>query len=290
MCCTLEAATLSNTRIYSAEVRRPDTGQIVHVIGYQNTVEAPRGPNAMLLPFPAKGKVGPENLVNGESFKGVLEAYERAVQRQDRPRGTFETKSAGAAAAGTVSYQVFESGSYTIALADKPSLLGKALREVPEARRPNMPFRFVSELNQLYPDWPIALCCFEGGDMAPEPLFWWFEPRYPNVLFAPAIDAHDGNPPNPTALVDRDHTIAFGCSESNLRHDEILTRDIATLVPREHQWLFTDRVVGKQYVGQTRNGDFVTSLEELRGQRHTARVGIRIAEPPRGGELRVPAA
>lgn len=289
MCCTLEAATLSNTRIYSAEVRRPDTGEMVHVIGYQNKVEAPRGPNAMLLPFPAAGKVGPENLINGESFKDVLAAYERAVQRLNRPRSLGQMKSAAPASAAA-SYQVFESGSYTIALADKPSLLGKALREVPEARRPNMPFRFVAELSQLYPDWPIALCCFEGGDIAPEPLFWWFEPRYPNVLFAPAIDAHDGNPPNPGALVSRDHTIVFGCSESKLRHDEILTRDISKLVPLEHQWLFTDRVVGKQYVGQTRNGDFVTSLDDLRNQRHTALVGIRIAEPPRGGELRVPAA
>jgi hypothetical protein len=164
------------------------------------------------------------------------------------------------------------------------------VRAVPAARRPNLPFRFVSELSQLYPDWPIALCCFEGGSIAPEPLFWWFEPRYPNVLFAPAIDAHDGNPPNPSAIVVRDHTIVFGCSDSNLRPDELLTEDILSIVPREHRWLFTDRMFGKQFQGNMRNGDFVTSLDALRKELYDYRLWIKIAQPPRGGELRVPVA
>lgn len=275
MCCTLEPATLSNTRIYAGDVTHP-SGRAVHVIGYQNVVTAARGPNAMLLPFPAS-HVGPENLVNGAGFGSeVMAAYEQAIQRRNATIG----ESRSAAAAYDDDCVVFDSGSYTIALAQKASLLKDALELVPLKRRPAIGVPFLIALSQLYPNWPIAVCCFEGGDVAPEPLFWWFESRYPDTLFAPAIDAHDGNPPDMGALVARDHVVAFGSDAAKAHRDERLEADIAHIVPAEHRWMFSACVTGQKIQAETRNGDFACSVKALRGT--AAWIRTEILAPPRG--------
>jgi hypothetical protein len=279
MCITLEPAKLSSTRIYAGDVTHP-SGRPVHVIGYQNVVQATRGPNAMLLPFPAS-QVGPENLVNGAAFAEIMAAYERAIQRRNMTKGVSRGIGAAPAAAG---YSVFDSGSYTIALAEKASFLKDAVQLVPEARRPKIATSFIIALSQLYPNWPIAVCCFEGGDVAPEPLFWWFESRYPDTLFAPAIDAHDGNPPNMGELVHRDHVVAFGSDAGKVHHDEHLDRDIRRIVPAEHQWMFSRNVTGKAFQGETRNGDFACSAKALRGSTESAyRARTELIAPPAGG-------
>src|SRR5262245_54921908 len=116
MCITLEPAKLSNTRIYAGDVTHP-SGRPVHVIGYQNVVQATRGPNAMLLPFPAS-QVGPDNLVNGAAFAGIMPAYEQAIQRQHVTIGARGLSVEDFSEDGV---EVFESGSYTIVLAQKAS-------------------------------------------------------------------------------------------------------------------------------------------------------------------------
>jgi len=256
MCMSLRPAQLSKTIIYAAEARRDDG--VFHVIGYQNKARAAmRGPNAMILPIPAAEPLGPQNVVDTRKFKDILNAYGKAVHRLKPP--AFSRSLRRSAAFEEVdslrSFQVFESGSYTIALAKSSEGMRGALTQVPEEKRPEIPVSFLASLNEFYKDWPIAICCFNGNLEAPEPLLWWFKPRFERVLFAPAIDAHDGNPPNPSVMVDRDHTIAFASYLSGRPHDHGLM-DAIQRVPAEHQWMFMASVVGTEILHKTGNGDF----------------------------------
>jgi hypothetical protein len=273
-------AVFRKTTIYSAEVQRADG--VAHVIGYQNRAVS-YGPNAMLLPFPAEGKVTRDNLVNGAGFKDILNVYQQAVKRLDpnirRSRSFSDVRLGSAGPAAAKSFEVFESGSYTVALCEKPSAIGHALKEVPESRRPNIPYPFLLELTRLYPDWPIALCCFNNSEFDAEPLFWWYKPRFPEVLFAPAIDAHNGKPPQLDIMVNRDHSLAFASYTSDRPVDPFVMSAIER-VPFEHRWLFDPRVCGRILKSQTGNGDFAVPLNQVRDNTIPAWLDIKVAKPP----------
>lgn len=281
MCLSISEAVFQNTTIYSAEVQRSDG--LAHVLGYQNQATS-YGPNAMLLPFPAEGQVTRDNLVNGAGFKDILKVYQKAVKRLD-PHVSLSRSAKGfgdnrLGASDTLSYDVFESGSYTVALCEKASALGHALKEVPEGRRPNIPYPFLVELTRLYPDWPIALCCFNNNtEFEAEPLFWWYKPRFPNVLFAPAIDAHNGKPPQLDVMVDRDHSLAFASYASDRPIDPQVMRAIQQ-VPVEHLWMFDPRVSGRIIEGKTGNGDFEVPVNQVRDKNVPAWLDIKVAKPP----------
>lgn len=280
MCCTLRPARLSKTTIYSAEVYHPDQGHC-HVIGYQNSVRAV-GPNAMILPFPAEGKMGPENVVNDPQLKHVLGIYQSAVKSlgpNNDERMSKGPRRYGAALTSRRA-QVFESGSYTIALADQVMDLSEALTRIPEEKRPEISDEFLKGLSALYPDWPIALCCFKGSMDSPEPLFWWFKPRFPEVLFAPAIDAHDGDAPSLEGQVARDHTIAFASYLSDRNPRDHLQNRLQQNVPLKHQWMFDPHVCGRVIGGSTRNGDFVHDVQEVRSKNVHPWLNLKIAPPP----------
>jgi hypothetical protein len=264
MCITVAEAELSDTIIYAAEARRP-SGEIVHVLGYQNKVSGAKGPNAMLLPFPAAGTVGRGNLVNAAEFAGVLGDYDEAVERlRPMTKGVGARGFDGAAALDAYSdaFDVFESGSYTVALVQRAPALRAALEMMPERVRPNMTTSMIFQLGKLYPDWPMALCCFENGMSAPEPLFWWYEPRFPDRLFAPGLDAHDGGPPDLARKALRSHTLAFAALDSDRPIDAQLQKRLFA-VPEEHQWLLSARVCGRKIHDLTPNGDFVYPLSQI---------------------------
>lgn len=142
----------------------------------------------------------------------------------------------------------------------------EALTHVPADKRPEIPISFLASLSKLYKDWPLAICCFNGDLEHPEPLLWWFEPRFERVLFAPAIDAHDGNPPDPATRVDRDHTLAFASYRSNRPHDPRLL-DAIQEIPIEHRWMFLPSVVGTKVTRPTGNGDFSLPLSAVLDER-----------------------
>lgn len=281
MCLSIGEAAFNNTTIYSAEVQHPEQG-LVHVLGYQNSAISYQ-PNAMLLPFPAEGKVTRDNLVNGAKFKDILKSYNTAVDNLDpnkrRARSMAKSFFLGGAAPAA-SYEVFESGSYTIALCEKPSALGFALKEIPADRRPELPYRFLLALTQLYPDWPIALCCFNRSMDDAEPLFWWYKPRFPNVLFAPAIDAHNGEPPDIEKMVTRDHSLAFASHASTREPLASLTSAI-NQVPAEHRWMFDARIAGREVQGTTGNRDFVVPVDQVRDVNTHPWLDVKVAKPPR---------
>lgn len=291
MCITTEPARLSNTIIYAAEVQKRVlgevgrwTGEVVHVIGYQNKANsAPGRPNAMILPLPSAEPLGPANIIDTRKFKNILGSYDKAIERLNPKRR--DTRSRGFGTDGVTlskGFQVFESGSYTVALADRPVTMRLALDHVPEEKRPEIPGSFLAGLGQLYADWPIAICCFKGNLEAPEPLLWWFKPRFPHALFAPAIDAHDGNPPDPNVQVDRDHTLAFASYRSQRANDERLINDIQRDVPAEFQWLFAPSIVGTKIEGRTGNGDFSLPVSAILDDRVPQYIPkIDITPPPK---------
>lgn len=281
MCMTTRPAHLSNTIIYAAEAQR--LGEVVHVIGYQNKARS-MGPNAMILPIPADGPLGPENVVDTRKFKNILTAYDKAIERLRPKRLTRSSKSFGHDnLLGSRGFQVFESGSYTIALADNPSSIRAALDQVPANKRIDISDAFLDGLGKLYKDWPLAVCCFDGNLEAPEPLLWWFKPRFSRVLFAPAIDAHDGNPPDPAVQVKRDHTLAFASYRSNRPHDDWGLIDEIQKVPAEHQWMFLPSVVGTKVLQPTGNGDFSLPVSAVLDERVPQYLGDKfdITPPPK---------
>lgn len=273
MCCTIDAQTrLSDTTIYSAEVLRE--GRPVHVIGYQNTIETwSRGPGAMILPIPSDGPVGPENVVDATEFKGVLKGYAEAIEHlKPRMRSMDRfTKGGDSFAMNSLSRGItFNSGSYTVALANTAEGLASALVAVPDNRRPQIPEPILTSLAQLYPGWPIAVCCYDGNEVKGkvEPIFWWFEPKeeFKDTLFAPAIDAHDGNPPNIDRKhqVPRDHTLIFGSYRSEKHRHVAETQLYISRVPEQDRWMFTPSVAGTIMQNRpTRNGDFVLPIDYL---------------------------
>jgi hypothetical protein len=259
MCCTLQPAQLSDTILYAAETEY--LGKHVHVLGYENRAENRfDGPNAMLLPLPSKEAMGPENIINTTPFKKVLKDLSHALVVQ-----TFGSRgniTKGVALRSARSVQVFDSGSYTVVLADNASDIHGALELVPENKRPPMNAEIFDAYAEWYPEWRMALCCF-NGKISPEPLLWWFEPKHKEILFAPALDSHNGRPPILDKKVAVDHSVVFG-STLQPTGASVHYRDE---IPDNAKPFFSTRIVGQAY-GHPRpqvmpNGDFIMSVKRL---------------------------
>jgi hypothetical protein len=291
MCCVIESnAVLSNTTIYAARVRHPD-GERVHVLGYQNSVSlTSAAPNAMILPVPTADLLGPENLVDARPFSGILNSYRRAVvDMKPRTRSFSETKGGDMLGVAAGSHRVFQSGSYTVASATSAAGLAMAVKEVPAAVRPTIPYPFLASLSRMYPGWSFIACCFSGEDFedrALDPVILWYRPLpgREEKLFAPAIDAHDGNPPDLSAFVGRDHTLAFGDSDAESFRNAPNMEYAIGKVPVDHRWMFTKAIVGSVLgdARTTHNGDFVMPASMVMDSRVPGYIGadqIRIEIP-----------
>jgi hypothetical protein len=251
MCITFGAAELSNTKLYAGEARRGD--RYVHVVAYQNKV-ATEGPNAMVLPLPAAVMPGPENVVDTRGFQRFLDDIHDATGEVCRGMEAELTASLEA--------QVFDVGSYTVVLAASPLAVPGALAGVPANKRPAVNDRVLGAFDDLYPGWPLAVCCWDGSFEA-EPLLWWYEPRMPDQLFAPSLDAHDGQPPRADAMVQVDHHVAFGSTlrpmgmvvhyrdDQHVRHQR----------PVASTRLLPPRVRGTRLEGAMPNSDFWLSTK-----------------------------
>jgi hypothetical protein len=131
-----------------------------------------------------------------------------------------------------------------------------ALTQVPESKRPSINTQMLEAFEHYYPGWPVAVCCWNGS-VKPEPLLWWYEPRYPEWLFAPALDAHDGNPPDIHATVHVDHYVAFG-SAIQPQGQAVRYRDDAG----PFRSLLPSSVRGTSLLGGMSNGDFWARLDQ----------------------------
>ncbi len=259
MCCTLRPAHLSKTILYAGEAERD--GRTVHVLGYMNRARNKvTGPNAMILPFPAAEKMGPANALESQGCKFILKNMADAIQIHMFSKGA---RRGGMLTLGAVagSVQVFDSGMYTVVLADNARDIPHVLDRVPEHKRPEINEEIFGAYAELYPECPIALCCFEANkDMDAEPLLWWYTPKNPSELFAPALDAHDGHAPDLKAHVSVDHDVVFGSTITprgvSVRYREQIPSHIAPFIPM--------KVVGHSFQEAImRNGDFSLPIQRI---------------------------
>lgn len=256
MCCTLREARLTDTILYAGEAIHPDTGAYVHVLGYQNRAQnLAGGPNAMLLPFPTDVQMGPDNVVSLDLYRGVLADYAERV----RPRGLSVYSRVAAGRAGGPPVQVFASGSYTVLLAQRAIFLPSALGCVPEGRRPAFNADVATAIDTLYSGCPVALCCFDEAAIDAEPMLWWYVPRDPTRLFAPALDAHDGLAPRLDERVVVDHHVVFGSTITPRGARVQLSSPPRGLAAE----LLPDRVFGQKVDGTAPNGDFGAAVRQF---------------------------
>lgn len=271
MCLTTEPARLSNSTLYAAETLH--NGKLVHVMGYQNRAEnLGNGPNAMILPIPTDAELGPDNVLDTRAAAHVLEDYAEAIRSQNRSR-SLGMKGFGREPDDD-DVQVFDSGSYTIALSRNAGALLNALDRIPEARRPKANHALFAAFGKLYPDWPLAVCAWDGTIKA-EPLLWWYEPKDPGQLFLPALDAHDGGPPKIGAKVPVDHTLVVG-SVTAPKGIEVGFRDV---IPAHLRPFLASKVVGT-YIAEGMelvNGDFHIAISNV-ASGHSG--SIRRVPPP----------
>lgn len=263
-CCSTAPARFSQTRGLAAEVERD--GKIYHLLGYQNTAEslvapkpgAPTG-NALFLPIPAvANSMGPKNILDTSSGPNILKDLEMLVLPVSKGRSVRSVDQL------PNSVQVFSHDIYTIVLASDARDIAKALEKVPASRRPAMNPEIFGSYQKWYPGWTFALCCFDVRKQTEaKPMLWYYQPRDPQHLFFPALDAHDGKPPQLGAMVATDHTLMAASSKMAPRVSaNVIYRD-RSMTPQLRAWLPTS-VIGGVFRQSMKNGDFVMDVREVR--------------------------
>jgi hypothetical protein len=230
MCMSARPSVMSRTLIYSGEAIHNE--KYVHVLAYQNSANS-QGPNAMILPFPTSQEMGPENIVDTTQFSRFLKDITNASRidtLSDMLGGRLNSTRSFTKAA-----VIIESGSYTVVLAHDPKDIPDTLAKLPENKRVEISDAFLEGYAALYPDQPIAVCCWNGNIKA-EPLLWWYEPADKDNLFIPTMDAHDGNAPVPNSLVGVDHNISVGSTIQDYKgaqvtYSNLLSSQVKSLLP-----------------------------------------------------------
>ncbi len=255
MCCTFGKAELSNTIVYAGEALKDN--KLVHVLGYQNTVEnLQRGPNAMILPFPTDVVMTEANLLDTKNSKKCLKDISEVIKQSydDDRLGVSFSKSFKRSI-------VFDYGIYTIILAESASAIKDSLEKVPKNKRPLINLELIDAYNKWYPNWPIAVCCFDSKDQSEsEPLVWWYEPKDKDNLFVPALDSHTGYIPDLKNRVYTDHSVAFGSTISPVGADVTYSDNISESLKN----FLPSKVIGKEFKRPMINGDFSLSLNDYR--------------------------
>jgi hypothetical protein len=249
MCITVQRADLSKTILLAHAL---EDGR--NIVGYQNRAKnRSRVPNAMLLPFPSLTPMTRKNCFDLSSQPKLFHDYAELVQpEQTRSRGL----SKGTNFLDIPRAEVFDSGSYTVVLAQDARAIPAAIEQVPANKRPALHPELFDAYAQWYPGWSIALCCWDG-EIEAEPLLWWYDPlpAYREHHFLPGLDGHDGTVPDPARKsVAVDHTIVVGApvfraAAPNARH-------ILKGVGDELRGVLPENVYGGVLQQQMRNGDW----------------------------------
>lgn len=255
MCITTKRSILSSTRIYAGEAEH--NGKYVHVLAYKNSAKSLEDkPNSMVLPFPTNVPMTSENLIDTTNFKDFLQDITNASKITNDHDGL--TKSA-IRCSKSLSVQVFDSGSYTVVLAHDVSKIKEALQLVPENKRPDISSEFLEGFGKLYPDQPIAVCCW-SGTIEPEPLLFWYEPSDKNNIFIPTMDAHDGNAPVLHEKVKVDHIISFGSTTQDFNGKHVNYG--ANTLKSKYVSLLPKKVHGVRIFGNYTNGDMFVNSDD----------------------------
>jgi len=160
MCCSTAPAKFSSTVLYAAAVKVH--GKTVHVNGYQNKVEnlahvdGKPGGNAMILPCPAvPGTMTQANIMATDGCPNILKDMERAVMPPVYRGGPVMTL--GASRSFNREVVIFESGIYTVLLAQDARAIPDALPRVPREKRPSFNRPLFTAYARWYRNYPILV-------------------------------------------------------------------------------------------------------------------------------------
>jgi hypothetical protein len=263
MCVSIEEAAFSGTIIYVGEVEIE--GKVFNVLGYGNKAKnLSNSPNAMLLHFPAKNNLTKDSILDMSECKDILELMKDITDTG--VSGMARGLSLSMPEARSVEF--IQHGIYDILIAHNAKDIPSALEQISPEKRPQLKTELFDFYSETFPDWAIALCCFNNKDVAgSDPLFWYYEPKDEVDFFVfPAVDAHDGGLPNLDIQVDRDQYLVFGSYHMNKSTG--FSNWIKEDLPEAVQPFITNQIVGVQVPnrgGKLRaNGDFVVGKEDAR--------------------------
>lgn len=231
MCISLRASHMAQTKIFVSSVRMPD-GDIEHVLGYSNKAST-TGANAMVLPIPALELPEKSNFYD---MRGEGTTFFEAYFEKHKPRYRSVSKNRRDMSFGK-GYDIVETGSYTVIVADSANNIQRALRggSIPSHKIPKeFPREIISGMESYYKGWPILVCLFEG-DINAEPILVRYKPMRPDFRFIPMMDSHDGKSFTPGAPVNRDHSILVGIQ--NGIPDEDTPKPLRGLFPQAAAYL-----------------------------------------------------
>jgi hypothetical protein len=255
----MDEAEFSGTIAYCGRRLHPEHGWI-EVLGYQNTaVNLATGPNAMLLHLPARSATSRQFLPASRCDR-VLRDMADAVRPGAGGRSTDGTDWMGAATMSQV--EVFQHDIYTVVLAQDAAHIPAALERVEPRKRPALNHGLITFYADLFPGYPIALCCFDNADAAEaKPLLLWYEPLEHDRLILPAIDCHTGAVPDLGADVHADHWILLGSDDAGddwgepVSYHKQMRRKLLDFLP--------PRVTGTHSAQSLPNGDFAIDYGDL---------------------------
>jgi hypothetical protein len=212
----------------------------------------------MILPFPAAAKMTSKNVIDTSSGKNILKDMAAGFVPRSLGRGLTLSDSR--------SVEVFDTGDYTVVLAENAQDIPGALHRVPANKRPRINTALFDAYAKWYPEWPIALCCFEArAEVKGDPMLWAYEPKNPGKLFLPGLDGHDGRVPDLAEWVSRDHTLVVGtrlpAAASILRGhrvrytDDNISSDLKQYLPTV--------VLGSEVKAMRVNADFYVNVTDV---------------------------
>lgn len=284
MCCSVSPGVpvrFSDTVLYASEALT-DGENVVHVLGYQNKAQNGSGQsslwstvsrllplgssgNAMILPFPAvPGTMTQANILDTNGCREVLQDMANAVAPRAALRSPPTAGLGALGAARALRIQVFKAaGIYTIVLAQDARDIPAALDRVSRSKRPALNPSLFDAYARWYPDWTVALCCFNNrrAQLA-HPMLWWYKPMHPERLFLPALDCHTGDVPRLEEAVFVDHALAVGSHRMRpgagvpVSYRDALSPSVTPYVLKN--------LIGARYEQPMSNGDFVCEVADVR--------------------------
>lgn len=249
MCITVNTAKLSRTKILSLPLENGN-----HFVAYSNRAENKSGkPNAMILPIP--GTTKPEWFHNTEKYRNFLTDIASRAELED----WFPMRSLGIRSLSK-GFEAFELGMYKIGLASSFEGAEEFISSLPESEQPEVSEELRSFFREHNAGWSFAVCCFSSErTIDAQPIAFEYAPFNSDLLYFPALDAHDGGAPRLTDGVIADHTLIY-----------------------EHTGRFNKELTRMEYIELKDVPDFLNKrryrLYERKGPHHNGDLYIRISD------------
>lgn len=242
------------------------------ILSSYNTVELLEEDGNCLI-IPLLGSWSSIRLLSTTDVPNILADISAALVE---PVGSMPVGMAvGYGASGDAGLVFLQFGIYDIVIAENASSLPAALAQINPVKRPKVNDEVFATLEQWY-KCPVAVCCFNNAESGTaKPLAFAFEPLYPDKIVVYTLDAHDGKPPDPSALVHLDHSIFVGsyltppqmCA--NIKWSDEIPEHLQPYIPRN--------AMGIQIRNQNlENGDIIFSTADVRAGKFD---GLRTLPP-----------